>query len=107
ATPAPATPAPATPAPARVANPNPAQPTPPGTDRILAVGELPPGVQSDLPKLKISGGVHSEDPAQRLLIVAGQVVHEGAELAPGVVLEQIRPRSAVLRFRGYRYSIVY
>lgn len=73
--------------------------------RILAVAELPADVQRELPKLAISGGVHSENASQRLLIVGGQVVNEGAELAPGVVLEQIRIRNAVLRFRGFRYSV--
>lgn len=81
-----------------------AAPTP---DRIFAVADLPAEVQRDLPKLAISGGVHSENAAQRLLIVGGQVLNEGAELAPGVVLEQIRARTAVLRFRGYRYSVPY
>ncbi len=76
-------------------------------DRVLAVTELPPDVQHALPKLAITGGVHSENAAQRMLIVNGQVMTEGQELAPGVLLEQIRPRSAVLRFRGYRYSVAY
>jgi general secretion pathway protein B len=76
-------------------------------DRVYAVGELPPDVQRELPKLAISGGVHSDNAAQRMLIVGGQVMNEGAELAPGVVLEQIRARSAVLRFRTWRYSVGY
>lgn len=80
----------------------------PGTaDRILTVADLPASVQGELPKLAISGGVHSENAAQRLLIVGGQLKTEGAELAPGLVLEQIRPRTAVLRFKGYRYSLPY
>ena len=76
-------------------------------DRVLAFSELPPEVQRELPKLQISGGVHSDNPAQRMLIVGGQVVTEGHEAAPGVLLEQIRPKSAVLKFRGYRYSVQY
>jgi general secretion pathway protein B len=76
-----------------------------GAGRIHAVAELPADVQRELPKLAISGGVHSENASQRLLVVGGQVVNEGAELAPGVVLEQIRARNAVLRFRGFRYSV--
>ena len=82
-------------------------PAPAAPERILAVAELPPDVQRELPKLAISGGVHSENAAQRMLIVGGQVVNEGAELAPGVLLEQIRARTAVLRFRGFRYSVAY
>jgi general secretion pathway protein B len=77
----------------------------PAPDRVFALAELPADIQRDLPKLAISGGVHSENAAQRMLIVGGQVMGEGTEVAPGVVLEQIRARTAVLRFRGYRYSV--
>lgn len=77
------------------------------TDRILNVAELPPDVLRDLPKLVIGGGVYSDNRAQRMLIVGGQVVGEGAELAPGLKLEEIRHKSAVLRFRGLRYSVGY
>ena len=76
-------------------------------ERIYAVTELPPDVQQALPKLAISGGVYSENLSQRMLIVGGQVVNEGAELAPGVVREKIAARNAVMRFRGYKYSVVY
>jgi general secretion pathway protein B len=76
-------------------------------ERIFAVADLPAALQSELPKLAISGGVHSENAAQRLLIVGGQLKSEGAEIAPGVVLEQIRARTAVLRFKGFRYSLPY
>ena len=79
----------------------------PAPERVLALAELPADVQRELPKLSISGGVHSENAAQRMLVVGGQVMGEGAELAPGLVLEQIRARTAVLRFRGYRYSVAY
>jgi general secretion pathway protein B len=85
-----------------------AAPAAPGSappDRVVAVAELPADIQRELPKLVIAGGVHSDNPAQRMLIVGGQVRSEGAELAPGLVLEQIRANSAVLRFRGWRYSV--
>ena len=76
-------------------------------DRLLSLAELPADVQRELPKLAISGGVYSPTPTQRLLIVNGQVLGEGAEAAPGVLLEQIRPKTAVLNFRGYRYGVPY
>jgi general secretion pathway protein B len=75
--------------------------------RIVAPTELPPDIQRDLPKLAISGGVYSDNAAQRMLIVGGQVVNEGAELAPGAVLERIQPKAAVIRFRGWRYAVPY
>lgn len=76
-------------------------------DRVVAVNELPADVQRELPKLPITGGVYSDNATQRMLIVSGQVVNEGAEIAPGLVLEQIRAKSAVLRFRGWRYAVSY
>jgi general secretion pathway protein B len=85
----------------------PAAPASAAADRVYNVAELPADVQQGLPKLAISGGVYSENVSQRMLVVGGQVVNEGAEVAPGVVLEQIRARAAVLRFRGYRYSVAY
>ena len=92
-------------APAKIAAP--AAPAPAVADRVLATSELPPDVQRELPKLQVSGGVYSDNPAQRMLIVGGQVVLEGAEAGPGVLVEQIRAKSAVLKFRGYRYSVQY
>ena len=76
-------------------------------ERLPSLAELPADVQRDLPKLAITGGVYSPTPTQRLLIVNGQVLNEGAEAAPGVLLEQIRPKTAVLSFRGYRYGVPY
>lgn len=63
------------------------------------------GWPADAPKLAIGGGVYSPNRAQRMLIVNDQVVKEGADLGAGVVLEEIKAKSAVLRFRGSRYSV--
>jgi general secretion pathway protein B len=75
--------------------------------RTFSMAELPADVQQALPKFAVSGGVYSENVAQRMLIVNGQVFSEGSEIAPGVVLEQVRPRIALLRFRGLRISQPY
>jgi general secretion pathway protein B len=42
-----------------------------------------------------------------MLIVNGSVVAEGADLGSGVTLEEIKPKTAVLRFRGARYTVGY
>jgi general secretion pathway protein B len=65
------------------------------------------GLPPDAPKLVITGGVYTTNKAQRMLIVNGQVMTEGADLGSGVTLEEIRPKSAVLRFRGGRYAVSY
>jgi general secretion pathway protein B len=83
-----------------------AAPTSPDA-RIPAQSELPPEIRSQLPTLAIGGSMYSENPSSRMLIVNGQLVHEGDTLAPGLSLEQIKLRSAVLRFKGHRYEISY
>lgn len=75
----------------------------------LPTVQSPPvkGLPPDAPKLVINGGVHSPDPARRRVIVNGQVVREGADLGAGVVLEQIKPDSVVLGFRGEHFHVTY
>jgi general secretion pathway protein B len=51
--------------------------------------------------------VYSVNASQRMLIVNGQVFTEGGEVGAGVVLEEIRPKAAVLKFRGSRYTVAY
>jgi general secretion pathway protein B len=40
-----------------------------------------------------------------MLLVNGQVVREGEAVAPGLVLERIGPRQAVLSWQGTRFQI--
>jgi general secretion pathway protein B len=64
----------------------------------------PPG----LPQLAVSGGVYSQNPAQRMLIVNGMVFNEGSEVARGVRLEEVRAdKKAVLNFGGQRFTLPY
>jgi general secretion pathway protein B len=65
------------------------------------------GLPADAPRLVISGGTYSANPAERLVIVNGQVFGEGADLGSGVVLEQVKPESVVLGFRGSHYPVMY
>jgi general secretion pathway protein B len=95
----------AAPAPATVAAPAPAPVAAAAAPAASAahgdVGPAPAGA----PRVAISGGVYSQNPAQRMLIVGGQVFNEGSEVAPGVRLEQVQPNQAVLSWRGQRYAV--
>ena len=79
----------------------------PAAQRTYSLTELPADVQQALPKFSVSGGVYSGNVAQRMLVVNGQVFSEGSEIASGVVLEQIGPRVALLKFRGLRIAQPY
>lgn len=75
--------------------------------RVVPVAELPDDVRRALPALSIGGAMHSDVPANRMLILNGGVFHEGDQPAPGLVLEEIKLKSAVFRFKGHRYSVAY
>ncbi|HMN91615.1 MAG TPA: general secretion pathway protein GspB [Hydrogenophaga sp.] len=79
----------------------------PATARVPSFGELAPDVRSRLPQLSVSGATYSANPEHRMLIINGQVLQEGQEVQPGLRLESIGPRSAVLDHQGLRYSIGY
>lgn len=67
--------------------------------------ELPEELRRQLPALTSGGAMYSATPANRMLIVNGQLLHEGDAVAPGLLLEQIRLNAAVLSFKGQRFSI--
>jgi len=69
--------------------------------------ELPEAMRRQLSPLTVGGAMHSPDPASRMLILNGQVVRQGDTVAPGLVLEEIQPRAAVLVFQGQRFTLPY
>lgn len=82
-------------------------PAPAAEPRILNAAELPEDVRRALPPLKVGGSIYSDDRAARFVIIDGRVLHEGEEIAPGLAVEQIRLKSAVLRYKDWRWSIAY
>ena len=78
-------------------------PTGPGS-RVLTLAELPLPLQQELPKLAISVHAYSSEPARRMVGINGRVLREGAEVSPGLRLEQIRPEGLVLSYKGYRFQ---
>jgi general secretion pathway protein B len=75
--------------------------------RIYAQAELPEDIRRDLPKVAINGSSYSGDAASRMVMINGQIFHEGDKLGGGLVLDKINRRSAVLSFKGYRYEIMF
>jgi general secretion pathway protein B len=93
-----------TPAPAPTTAPAPA---PAAANPVRKLSELPPNVRATLPNLTVGGAIYSDTPSGRMLILNGQIYHEGEKPAADTVLEQIRLKSAVLNYRGQRYEITY
>jgi len=71
---------------------------------LRTLADLPADVRGRVPPLSFGGSVYSEVPAQRLVILNGQVLREGDTIADGVWLAQIRPHSAVIRVGEQRFE---
>jgi general secretion pathway protein B len=79
----------------------------PAAARIPLLSELPSSLRQQLPTLTVGGTVYSDDAASRFIMLNGDVVKEGAQPVPGLVVERIEPRSAVMRFKGERFRLPY
>lgn len=72
--------------------------TSPGINNAVSVDPL-----KNLPPLEISGYIHNEQ-SGNLAIINNQLVHEGEEVLPGLILVKILENSAVFSYRGYVFS---
>jgi general secretion pathway protein B len=75
------------------------------TGTLPSFAELPEALRKELPALSVGGAMHSTVRAQRMLVLNGQVLHEGDSPQPGLVLEEIRLKSAVLNLKGQRFEL--
>jgi len=91
----------AAPAPASVA----AQPV--GDDQLRTLQQLPDTLQREIPKVAFGGYIYSPTPGESLLLVDKMLRREGEEVAPGLVLERLTPKAAVMNYRGTRYRAAY
>lgn len=82
-------------------------PAPTPSNKVPTLAELPEDVRRSLPSLSVSGAMYSDSPANRMLLINNRVFHEGDQPAAGLVLEEIRLKSAVFRYRGTRYAVSY
>lgn len=87
--------------------PSPAVTRPAAADepRAMTRAELPPDVQRQLPTLAMSGSVYSPQAQNRMVIVDGRLVFEGEQVAVGLVVERIQPKSVVMRFQNHRFTV--
>ncbi|HEU4665226.1 MAG TPA: general secretion pathway protein GspB [Dokdonella sp.] len=80
--------------------PAPAQPRQPV---LPSVWDLPYGTRKELPDLKLTMHVFSNDAAERFIVIEGERHVEGDDLGNGVVLREIRADGMVLDFKGQRF----
>jgi general secretion pathway protein B len=76
-------------------------------ERLPSLRDLPPNIQREIPALSIGGYIYASKPAERSVLINNRLLREGDQVAPGLTLEKMMPREAVLNYRGYRYRLPY
>jgi len=79
----------------------------PAATNTPLLSELPADIRSQIPALAITGAVYSDNPAQRLLLINGQVLSQGSLAAPDLTLERIGANTSEFSFRGTRFRMAH
>ena len=91
--------------PARPASTAPLRPPPAVPARLPSWAELPEAQRRQIGSLVVGGAMHADQAALRMVILNGQVFHEGDLAGPELLVQQIRLRSVVLSHRGQRFEL--
>ena len=71
--------------------------------RVMAMNELPPSIQREIPNISISFHAYSSNPKERRVMINGNMAVQGELLAPGLSLEQITPDGVILDYKEFRF----
>jgi general secretion pathway protein A len=80
-------------------------PPPDPYEYLPTLRDLPSAFRKSVPRLTISVHVYTVDPKRRLVVIDGDRHREGAELAPGLMLDAITPRGMVLSYKGKQFQL--
>jgi general secretion pathway protein B len=93
---------------AKAAAPEPRVLTAPSVEMpVMSREQLPPNIRAELPQFAVGGSIYSPTPAARSLIVNGQLYREKDRLTQDLSLEEIKLKSAIFSFRGYRFEVMF
>ncbi|MGL5669484.1 MAG: general secretion pathway protein GspB, partial [Shewanella sp.] len=74
-------------------------------DDIPKYGQLPAGLQLQVPEFNIVAHVYSTDASQRWLNVDGAELQEGDQIGGKLKIIAIRPRDVVLEIQGTQFRV--
>ncbi|QYK06118.1 general secretion pathway protein GspB [Shewanella zhangzhouensis] len=77
----------------------------PQTSDYPRYGDLPAGLQLQVPEFNIMAHVYSNDPSQRWLNVDGAELQEGDSIKGSLSIVEIRPRDVVLSIDGTAFKV--
>jgi general secretion pathway protein B len=73
--------------------------------RLPTLAELPEALRREVQPLNLGGSVYADQAPLRIVIVNGQVFHEGDKPLPALQVQQIGLKSVVFSVRGQRFEM--
>ncbi|WP_065187506.1 general secretion pathway protein GspB [Shewanella woodyi] len=77
----------------------------PKQDTLPSYGQLPAGLQLQVPEFNINAHVYSSDPNNRWLNVDGAELQQGDSIGGKLEIVEIRPRDVVLAIQGTEFKV--
>lgn len=71
----------------------------------ISYWQVPESIRKELPPLKITVLVYSEQPAERFVLLDSRRRVEGDTVAPGLDLVEVRREGVVMTYRAYRFLV--
>ena len=85
---------------------NQTQAEPPAANRSIPLLEnLPPSLRGQIPSLNMSLHFYSSDASRRMIRVNGLILREGEALADHLLVQEIREKSVIFRFRDTLFKL--
>jgi len=66
---------------------------------------IPQALRDGMPEIRITGLVYAQTPEDRFVLINGQSLKEKEEVAPGILIDEIRRDGVVFSYRKYRFLV--
>jgi len=75
------------------------------TSEPISFWEIPQALRDGMPEIRITVLVYAQTPEDRFVLINGQRLKEKEEVAPGVLIDEIRRDGVVFSYRKYRFLV--
>ena len=72
---------------------------------VLELGQLPISVREELPRIRISSHIYSNNPNARIVNINGSVIREGESVIKGLKVDEITMTGIILDYQGYLFRM--
>ena len=73
--------------------------------KVLEIGQLPISVREELPRIRISSHIYSNNPLARIVSINGSVIREGESVIKGLKVDEITMTGIILDYQGYLFRM--